>query len=138
MDAISLKQANELLRLAAEKSSADYKRPICAAVYDASGFLVAFQRMDGAPLRSIAIAQGKAYSAARMQVNTDALLARIRSENISAAYFCDDKITALPGGSVIKNAAGKIIGSAGISGLTSEEDQIIANYLAGLVAEEKI
>jgi glc operon protein GlcG len=138
MDAITLKQANELLRLAIEKSSADYKRPICAAVCDASGFLVSFQRMEGAPLRSIAIAQGKAYSAARMQVNTDALLARIHRENISAAYFCDDKITALPGGSVVKNAAGKIIGSVGISGLTSEEDQVIANYLAGLVVEGKI
>jgi glc operon protein GlcG len=138
MDTISLKQANELLRLAAEKSSADYKRPICAAICDASGFFVSFQRMDGAPLRSIAIAQGKAYSAARMQLNTDAFLARIRRDNISAAYFCDDKIIALPGGSVLKNAAGEIIGSVGISGLTSEEDQIIANYLAGLVAEGNV
>jgi uncharacterized protein GlcG (DUF336 family) len=138
MDAVSLKQANELIRLATEKAIADYQRPICAAVCDATGLLVAFQRMEGSPLRSVAISQGKAYSAARMCTNTDALYARMQRENITPAYFCDDKITALPGGGVLKNAAGTIIGSVGISGLTSEEDQIIANHLAALLAQGKI
>src|SRR5208337_5412100 len=104
MDALTLTKANDLIRIAMEKAAADYGRPICVAVCDAAGFLVAFQRMEGAPLRSIAIAQGKAYSAARMQVSTDALLARLERENIPASYFCDDKITALPGGGVLKDA----------------------------------
>ena len=70
-----------------------------------------------------------------MQVCTDALLERLRREDISLAYFCDEKITALPGGSIIKNANGAIIGGVGISGLTSAEDQIIANHVAELVAQ---
>jgi len=123
MSTLSLKQSNELIRIAIEKAAADYVRPICVAVCDAAGFLVAFQRAEGVPVRSIAISQGKAYSAARMQVNTDALLGRLRREDISLAYFCDEKITALPGGSVIKNASNAIIGGVGISGLTSAEDQ---------------
>jgi uncharacterized protein GlcG (DUF336 family) len=135
MDALTLTKANDLIRIAMEKAAADYGRPICVAVCDASGFLVAFQRMEGAPLRSIAIAQGKAYSAARMQVSTDALLARLERENIPASYFCDDKITALPGGSVLKDAHGDIVGAAGISGLTSAEDQEIADHLSGLAAQ---
>jgi glc operon protein GlcG len=138
MDVLTLKQANDLIRIAFEKSAADYGRPICAAVSDASGFLLAFQRMEGAPLRSIAISQGKAYSAARMQMNTDALLARMHRENITPAYFCDEKITALPGGSVLRTADGAIAGSVGISGLTSEEDQRIADHLAGLVAKAAV
>lgn len=132
MEALSLGQANNCIRLAIEKAAASYERPICVAVCNSAGFLIAFQRMDGAPLRSIAIAQGKAYSAARMQVSTDALLARLERENIPASYFCDDKITALPGGSVLKNADGVIVGAAGISGLTSAEDQEIADFLANL------
>jgi uncharacterized protein GlcG (DUF336 family) len=44
-------------------------------------------------------------------------------------------MTALPGGSVLKNTDGTIVGSVGISGLTSEEDQQIANHLADLLAE---
>jgi glc operon protein GlcG len=135
MEVVNLKQANDFIRIAIEKTLADYRRPICVAVCDAAGFLVAFQRMEGAPLRSIAISQGKAYSAARMQVNTDALLARMHRENITPAYFCDDKITALPGGSVLKNASGSLIGSVGISGLTSGEDQLVANHVASLAAK---
>jgi glc operon protein GlcG len=138
MDGLTLKQANELIRIAIEMAVADYRRPICAAVCDPSGFLTAFQRMEGTPLRSIAISQGKAYSAARMQVNTDALFARMHRENITPAYFCDEKITALPGGSILKNAGDAVIGSVGISGLTSEEDQLIANHLADLVKKGAI
>jgi uncharacterized protein GlcG (DUF336 family) len=135
MDALTLKQANDLIRLAMEKAASDYSRPICVAVCDAAGFLAAFQRMEGAPLRSIAISQGKAYSAARMQVSTEALLQRLERENIPASYFCDDKITALPGGSPLKNLSGTIISAVGISGLTSAEDQEIADYLANLVLQ---
>jgi uncharacterized protein GlcG (DUF336 family) len=135
MDALTLKQANDLIGRAMEKAASDYSRPICVAVCDAAGFLVAFQRMEGAPLRSIAISQGKAYSAARMQVSTEALLQRLERENIPASYFCDDKITALPGGSPLKNLSGTIISAVGISGLTSAEDQEIADYLANLVLQ---
>jgi len=134
MHALTLDQANGLIRIAIEKA-AGYGRPICVAICDAAGFLIAFQRMDGAPLRSIAISQGKAYSAARMQVSTDALLARLERENIPASYFCDEKITALPGGSVLKGAGGEIAGAAGISGLTSAEDQEIADHLANFALQ---
>jgi glc operon protein GlcG len=104
---LSLQRCNELIQHAIEKAAADYGRPICAAICDVAGFLVAFQRVDGAPIRSIAIAQAKAYSAARMQANTDALLERLRRENIALSYFCDDRLTALPGGSILKNAEGQ-------------------------------
>ncbi len=138
MDAVTLAQANDLTRLAMEKAKAEYSRPICVAICDPAGFLIAFQRMEGAPLRSIAIAQGKAYSAARMQVSTEALLQRLERENIPVSYFCDEKITALPGGSVLKNADGKITGSAGISGLTSAEDQEVADFLANMAAQSVV
>ncbi len=58
-----------------------------------------------------------------MQTNTSLLLER-------CAYFCDYRLTALPGGSVIKDAAGAIIGAVGVSGLAPNEDQQIANLAA--------
>jgi len=138
MDALTLSHANNLIRAAMDKATADYGRPICVAVCDAAGFLLAFQRMEGSPLRSIAISQGKAYSAARMMVSTEALLQRLERENIPVSYFCDEKITALPGGSVLKNAEGAVIGAAGISGLTSAEDQEIADHLAVLLLQSPV
>jgi uncharacterized protein GlcG (DUF336 family) len=135
MTSLSLQLSNELIRHAIEKAAADYGRPICAAICDVAGFLVAFQRVEGAPIRSIAISQAKAYSAARMQANTDALLERLRRENIALSYFCDDRLTALPGGSILKNAEGVIVGGVGISGLAAAEDQQIANHVAELAAQ---
>ena len=134
MTSLSLAHANDLIRAAIEKAAADYSRPICVAICDPAGSLIAFQRADGAPLRSIAISQGKAYTAARMQANTDAVLERLRRENITLSYFCDERLTALPGGSVIKNAGGAIIGAVGISGLASAEDQQVANHVCLAIA----
>ena len=132
MNSLSLQRSNELIRHAIEKASANYGRPICVAICDTAGFLIAFQRVEGAPVRSIAISQAKAYTAARMQGNTDALLERLRRENILLSYFSDDRLTALPGGSVIKNAEGMIVGAVGVSGLAAAEDQQIANHVAEL------
>jgi glc operon protein GlcG len=130
MSTLDLKRACDLVGLAIEKARADYGKPVCVAVCDPAGFLLAFQRADGAPLRCIAIAQGKAYSAALMQTNTSLLQERLQREKIGLASFCDNRLTALPGGSVIKDAASAIIGAIGVSGLAPHEDQQIANLAA--------
>lgn len=132
---ISLQLAQTLVDKAIAKAAADFKRPICVAVCDKYGFLLAFGRMDGAPVRSIALSQGKAYSAARMGVDTDAFLERLNRENIPASYFCDDKLTGLPGGVVLKDSKDELIGGAGISGLKPEEDLAIANIMAAAVKQ---
>jgi glc operon protein GlcG len=127
---INSQLAQEMVAKAIEMAIEKYKRPICVAVCDNYGFLLAFVRMDGAPVRSIEISQGKAYTAARMCVNTNVFLERLHRENISASYFCDSKLTGLAGGSIFKDAAGNIVGSGGVSGLTSAEDQEIADMMA--------
>jgi len=127
---IKTKMAQNMVAKAIEKATVEFKRPICVAVCDKYGFLLAFARMDGTPVRSIEISQGKAYTAARMGVNTDAFLERLYRENIPASYFCDARLTGMPGGCILKDAAGNIIGAAGISGLAPQEDQAIANMMA--------
>ena len=131
MAGLTLEAARQLLDRAMAKATQEFKRPICVAVCDAQGFLLAFARMEGAPVRSIAISQGKAYSAARMGVSTQAILERLKREGIEIGYFCDPLLTALPGGSVIKDKSGTVIGAIGVSGLTSAEDQLITDFLAG-------
>lgn len=130
MTSLPLAQARSLVDAALAKAAADFKRPICVAICDENGFLTAYVREDGAPVRSVAISQGKAYTAARMQMNTDAFFQRLARDNMPAAYFCDDKLTALAGGAVLKTAGGAIVGGVGVSGLSSAEDQIVANFVA--------
>ena len=135
MGEFGLAAAQRLVEQAVAAAGARFKRPICVAICDEAGFLLAFARQDGAPLRSIQIAEGKAYSAARMGVTTQAFYERLQRDRIEAAYFCDDKLTALAGGAPLKNGAGKIVGAAGVSGLTSAEDQEIADLLAEVTAK---
>lgn len=134
MPALTLELAQQLIAQAQAKAQRDFQRPICVAVCDATGLLVAFVRMDGAPLRSVAISQGKAYSAARLGVSTQAVLERLHREQIEIGYFCDPQLTALPGGSPLKDRDGVLRGAIGVSGLTSAEDQQVTDFIAAQFA----
>jgi uncharacterized protein GlcG (DUF336 family) len=116
------------------RAAQEFKRPICVTVCDATGLLVAFVRMEGSPVRSVAISQGKAYSAARMGVTTQAVLERLHREGIQIGYFCDPALTALPGGSPLKDKDGTLRGAIGVSGLTSAEDQQVTDFVAAQFA----
>lgn len=124
--------AKALIDRAGEKIQNEYDRPISIAICDAYGFLTAFVRMDGAPIRTIQIALSKAYTASRMGSSTDAFLARLRNEDLEISNFCDPLLTALPGGTLLKDSDGKILGSVGVSGLAPKEDQCVAEYVAEL------
>ncbi len=130
MQTIDVKTAQSLIAKAMEAAACQFQRPVCVAVCDVSGFLIAFARGDGTPVRSIEISQGKAYSAARMLTSTTEFLARLQKDQITASYYCDPRLTGLPGGAVLKQADGAIIGAIGISGLKSNEDQVIADGVA--------
>jgi uncharacterized protein GlcG (DUF336 family) len=135
-DTLTLDLAQKVVARAIEKANSDFKRPICVSVCDEYGFLLAFARMNGAPVRSIQISQRKGYTAARMGVSTDAFLARIQKENIEASYFGEDMVP-LPGGNVLKDASGKQLGAVGISGLALHEDQAIAEAMAAFISSAK-
>jgi glc operon protein GlcG len=119
-------KAQDIVKRAIDKAAAEFKRPICVSVCDRYGFLVAFARMDGAPIRSVWIAQQKAFTAVRMGISTAAFLERLRKDNLEANWF-GEGLVALPGGNVVKNSSGEVIGAVGISGLAAHEDQIIAD-----------
>jgi len=133
MPGLTLDIAGQCLDRAMARAKQEFNRPIWVAVCDLQGFLLAFARMEGAPVRSIQISQGKAYTAARMGVSTEAVLARLKKEGIEIGYFCDPLLTALPGGSVLKDESGTVVGAIGVSGLTSAEDQLITDGVAEFV-----
>ncbi len=134
MSHLTLAVARDLIDQAMVHATQHFKKPVCVSVCDATGLLLAFVRMEGAPVRSVAISQGKGYSAARMGVTTQAVLERLHRENIEIGYFCDAQLTALPGGSPLKDKAGVLCGAIGVSGLTSAEDQQVTDYIAGKFA----
>ena len=130
---LALKLTQGLLDHAIGQARQKFDKPACVAVCDAHGFLLGFCRADGAPVRSIALAQQKAYTSTRMGSSTTAFLARLRSEDIPIGYFCDPLLTALPGGALLVDAAGRVIGGIGVSGLSPAQDQEIADAGAGFI-----
>jgi glc operon protein GlcG len=129
VDKLTLEGAQELIARALAKAKADFHRPICVAICDASGFLVAFARMDGSPIRSIEISQNKAFTAVRMGVPTDKFRARLQQDQLEASYF-GERLIPLPGGNPLLTPNGELLGAIGISGLALGEDKSISEALS--------
>jgi len=130
---LDLQMAQTMIIKAIEKATNEFQRPVCVSVCDTDGLLIAFNRVLGGHVRSVHLSQAKAYTAARMGVDTEDFLARLQRENLSISYYCDPKMTALPGGVVLKNAAGKVLGGIGVGGLKGDEDATVARAAAELI-----
>lgn len=107
----------------------DGDAPVSLAVVDVAGCLVGFQRMDGAPQRTVAIAIGKAYTSARMQQSTEVFSARLRNDGLLVADFLDPGLTSLPGG-VPLIVGETLLGAVGVSGRSLANDAQLARRLA--------
>jgi cob(I)alamin adenosyltransferase len=107
-------------------------KPFSVAICDKDGFLVLFNKQDGAKLLTINLTPNKAYTAARMGVSTADFLKRLQQENLNISYFADDKFVGMPGGVPIYNGQQQIIGAVGIGGL--KEDGEIAAKVAAAAA----
>jgi glc operon protein GlcG len=105
------------------------------AVCDAHGDLIAFARMDGAPLSSITIAMNKAYSAARERKPTHEIgrAARNPEKGFDIGYFGDPRFTGWGGGVPVRKD-GKVIGAVAVSGLPQLEDIELAEMGASLIS----
>jgi glc operon protein GlcG len=106
------------------------------AVVDPAGELIAFARMDGAPVSSIRIAANKAYSAARERKTTEEIgnKARHPEKGFEIAYFGDERFVGWGGGVPVWRQ-GEVVGAIAVSGLPQAEDIRLATWAAGLVEE---
>jgi glc operon protein GlcG len=105
------------------------------AVCDAHGDLIAFARMDGAPLSSITIAMNKAYSAARERKPSKEIgnAARHPEKGFDIAYFGDARFTGWGGGVPVWKD-GRVVGAIAISGLPQAEDMELAEMGVTIIA----
>jgi len=118
---ISLERAQAAINAAvAESKKRGWKLNV--AMVDSGANLVAFARMDGAQIGSIAIAEHKARAAAKFRRETKAFEAGIQAGN-NYLITLDDVIASRGGIPVIQN--GQIIGAIGCSGGTGSQDEVV-------------
>jgi uncharacterized protein GlcG (DUF336 family) len=126
---ISLASANAIIATTvAEAKKHDWKLNI--AVVDSGGNLVAFQRMDGAQLGSIQIAEHKARAAVTFRRETKTFENAIQVNGAHYVMTLDGVIGSRGGIPLIEG--GKLIGAIGCSGATGSQDEVACK--AGVAA----
>jgi uncharacterized protein GlcG (DUF336 family) len=127
---IPLEQAQAVIHAAvAEAVRRDWKMNV--AVADSGGNLVAFQRMDGAMLASIQIAQHKARAAATFRRETKVFEDGIQLMRLNYLLAFDGIIASRGGIPLIEH--GSIIGAIGCSGGTDSQDEVVGKAGAAVV-----
>jgi uncharacterized protein GlcG (DUF336 family) len=135
MTNVTLAQATTIVDAALAEGRTQKFKPLTVAVLDAGGHLVALKREDNSSLLRPQIATAKAWGCLGMGFGGRELARR--GEKTPAFFgvlseLADGRMVPVPGGVLIRNAAGEIVGSVGISGDVSLNDEICA--VAGIKA----
>jgi uncharacterized protein GlcG (DUF336 family) len=132
---ISLRKARTIIRKTLEKGREMDLKPLSVVVLDAGGHVQAFEREDGAAPGRFAIAHGKAYGSVMLGMAGTAQMKRAEDQ----AYFMASvngvfggQVIPVPGGVLLRDKKGAVLGAVGVTGDTSDNDAIAA--MAGIEA----
>ncbi len=132
---ITLDQANQIVAGALRRSAEAGYQPMAVVVLDASGHTKSAQRQDGASMFRIDIASGKAWASIAMGAASRVLTQRAKDLPAffgALASTGNGKFIPQTGAVLIKDGQGRVIGAAGASGGSGDEDEAIC--IAGIVA----
>jgi uncharacterized protein GlcG (DUF336 family) len=131
---LTLDVARKILDVALAKAVEMKLKPLVITVLDARGCVKACAAQDGTSLLRSEVANGKAYGALAMGMGSRALFQRAKDQ----AYFIDavntlaqGRLVPVPGGVLIQDGTA-LLGAVGVSGDTSDNDEICA--IAGIEA----
>lgn len=126
MGDVTRQQAGAALQAALEKAQ-DMGVAMNIAVVDAGANLKAFSRMDGAWLGSIDIAIRKARTARMFDMNTGELGKMSQpGGSLYGIEHSNDGLITFPGGVLLTDGEGTIVGAIGVSGSTVDDDHAVA------------
>ncbi|MCP4829998.1 MAG: heme-binding protein, partial [Proteobacteria bacterium] len=137
MMSITLDQARTVIEGALTKARSLDLKPVSVMVLDNRGSIVAAASEDGVSAMRAKIAHGKANAAIQLGMGTRALMNRAEQQ----AYFIQamnglagGDMVPVPGGVLLRNLSGDLLGAVGISGDTSDNDEAAA--LGGIEAAD--
>lgn len=122
---ISLNKARTIIRKTLAKGREMELKPLSVVVLDAGGHVLAFEREDGASPGRFEIARGKAYGTVMLGMTGSQQMARAEAQ----AYFIEavngafeGKVIPVPGGILVRDKRGAVVGAVGVTGDTSDND----------------
>jgi len=141
LNSILLASANLIADQALQKGRELKFAPLTVVVLDAGGQAKVLKREDHASLLRPEIAMGKAWGVLGMGFGGRELARRAEQMPVffsALNAMSGGRMVPLAGGVLIRNREGEVIGSVGISGDTSDNDEICAVHgieAAGLIAD---
>lgn len=132
---LTLEQANIIANAALAAGRERGFAPLCVTVLDKGGHALALQRDERASISRPQIATAKAAGCLGMGFGGRELAKRAQAVPMfftALAGIFPDGIVPVPGGVLIRNQDGTLIGAVGISGDTSDNDEVCA--IAGIAA----
>lgn len=110
-------------------------KPMTVVVIDAGGHVVAVEREDGSSNKRFEVALGKAHGALSLGMGSRALMERAEQQPYFIAAVTSaigGSLVPVPGGVLVRDADGRVLGAVGVSGDTSDRDEAVA--VAGIEA----
>lgn len=132
---MDLDTARAIIRGARDFAAKARFKPLTYVVLDVGGHVVAVEREDGSSNKRFEIAYAKAHGAISLGIGTRALMARAEQQPYFIAAVTSaigGSLVPVPGGVLIVDAEGRLIGAVGVTGETSDNDEAAA--IAGIDA----
>lgn len=110
-------------------------KPLTVVVLDPGGHVVAVEREDGSSIGRFDVARGKAHGALALGMGSRSIMGRAEQQAyfvLAAAQAVGGSLVPVPGGVLVRDGSGALLGAVGISGDTSDNDEAAA--VAGIEA----
>jgi uncharacterized protein GlcG (DUF336 family) len=128
---LTLEQANLIIQQAIARANEDGIPPLTVVVLDPSGHLIAAQRQDGASMFRFDVALGKAWAAVAMGMSSRELAVLAQANPnffVSLAATGRGRFLPQPGAVLIRDQGGALLGAAGASGGTGDQDEMCCAF----------
>ncbi|MGA8210307.1 MAG: heme-binding protein [Nocardioidaceae bacterium] len=138
---IDLDTARSIVAGAREHAADAGLKPLTVVVLDPGGHVVAAEREDGSSMSRFEIAVGKASGALSLGMGSRSIMARAEQQPYFVAAVTSavgGSLVPVPGGVLVRDADGALLGAVGVTGDTSDNDEAAAVAgigRAGLVAQ---
>lgn len=129
MSALTLEKAERMIDAALAERRRMQAKPVAVAVIDDGGHLKAMKREDGASMFRPDVALGKAWGAVAMGEGSRGLARKARENPAflgALSGAAKGRLLPNPGGVLIRDADGTILGAVGISGDSGPNDERLA------------
>jgi uncharacterized protein GlcG (DUF336 family) len=133
MGTIDLDTARAIVAGARKHAAHAGLKPLTVVVLDAGGHVVAVEREDGSSTKRFEIGFGKAHGALSLGMGSRSIMGRAEQQPYFIAAVTSavgGALVPVPGGVLVRDADGGLLGAVGVTGDSSDNDEAAA--IAGI------